>query len=180
MAVVFLDTNIVLWGILGQSKPDQKGMIPKAKYLFEDLSKKHHDVHISSVTLAEVLCGIPANKQHIVREAISKHLMVIPFDTLAAKHYGLLWREMKDNGTYCVLQEEFSMIRREFVADCMILGTAISRHASMLYTNDKKLKKLASQHLEIPDLPKIPEKMLPLPLTPLEQCKESHKKEANL
>ncbi len=164
MSVVFLDTQIVIWAILGQANEKQKVFIPKAKYLISELEKQKVDLYISSVSLAEMLCGVPKEKHDTIRQEIQKFIKVASFDSLAAKYYGKIWRENKNTELYEELKR-MGFIRREFQADCTILATALAKNAEILYTYDKPFKKIAKQYLKIPDMLPLPDIPCPLPFS---------------
>lgn len=113
MSIVFIDTQIMIWAILGQAKESQKFLVPKAKHLISDLERQKADLYISSVTLAEMFCGVPKSTHNAIRKEIQRHIKVAPFDSLAAKHYGKIWRETKADGLYDALTE-MGMVRKQF------------------------------------------------------------------
>lgn len=74
-----------------------------------------------------------------------KEYLITPFDAQCAMEFSKLWKKKSDSQ-----KEEVS---RKMKPDYMILATAIARKAEVLYTEDRKLQRLAGDYIRTEGLP---------------------------
>lgn len=163
MSIVCIDTQIIVWGLLNESRESQKSMIPRAKALFKTIQKNKDYAFIPAPVLAEILLFGPRNKARDAQSSISRYIPVLAFDSLCAYHYPLIWKEHKAAGTFTALKAE-GATRKALFVDCMIVACAVANNADVIYSEDIPLRKLAEGFIEVKRLPKAPPISLPLPI----------------
>ena len=138
-AVVCLDSNVVIWGFVGEADRNNFDKLEKSRQLIEECSKLGVNAFIPSIVLAEVVSGCEnIDKAAKLYSGITKKFRVAPFDGFAAYHYALLWQRKKE------LQrnrnQNLSGRRDALKADCMIIATAIALKAECIFTGNNEVK----------------------------------------
>lgn len=155
MRIVCLDTQVLYWGILGNGKGGHEGteLIPRARdFLIGLTADEETHVLIPAIVVGELLAFVPEADQGNVLAAFQRDWLIADFNARAALVFG----QMRANRS---VQEQFKTLRaagqkadaaanaratrRALVADCMIIATAIAHEASVLYSDDRALLKLA-------------------------------------
>lgn len=145
--IVFLDNNILSWALKSSGIPDESGNVDKSKSLLDFLTIENSLVYIPSIVVTEFLNNIPIENHQLHIESLSKRFRIVPFDTAAARETSRLFRLRDADETIKQMKKE-NISNRTIKADCMIVGTAISHKATIIYSDDKGLKNIA--HNEIP------------------------------
>lgn len=154
MAVICLDTQILIWGLKQEASSGQENMIFKAKDLITSLEKNRHQVIIPSLVLAELLMPIEEKDYGDFLLKMNRKFMIVPFDTKAAFYFGTLWKKWRDKSEDKTNREE-QPTRAKMKTDFMIVATAISRKAEYIYSMDSDIVKFAKGHIEVRDLPPV-------------------------
>ena len=94
MIIIYLDTNIVVWGIQKQSTPDCRENIPKAEALLNQLEANRDHVIISAPVFAELRMGRNPKENPRVMEEISRRASIVPFDVPASIEYGKIYTNL--------------------------------------------------------------------------------------
>ena len=157
MKTICLDTHILIWGIKEQSSLGQEEMIPRAKRFLRHLESEHNIVLVPSVVVAELLMSIPPNLHATVTNLLDKGFVIPPFDLQASTHFARIWQDKQNQGVIEQLKHNYQAKREEIKADCLIVATALSRGAECIYSYDSKLKIFASGHINVEDIPIIPD-----------------------
>ena len=155
MAIVCIDTNILIWGIKEEANQGQEEMIPRAKSFLKSLENTATKILIPSIVMAEFLMRIPSELHPTITNLFSKNFLVVPFDIAAATQCSKIWRDQKDSTAIKQLVANGST-RAELKADRMIVATALSRSAECIYSHDKTLKIFANGFIQVKDIPFIP------------------------
>jgi predicted nucleic acid-binding protein len=153
MAIICLDTQILIWGIRQVASDDQKSKIEIAKCLLSDIEKKRDTIIVPSIAYGELLVGVPNDTQQSFMQIFIKKYIIVPFDALAAYHYSQIYKKYlseKENS------EVKAHGRVNISADIKIMATAIACNAKIIYSDDIKFVKLDS-------LGFIPVMRMPLP-----------------
>lgn len=154
MALVCLDTQILIWGIQGYSRLSQQDMIPKAQAFIRHLEDQKHHVMIPSVVVAELLLGIPHDQHVAVLGQFRRNFMIYPFDLEAAMHYAKIWGTLK-SASVDEAQIKRGTLRSEVRTDCMIVATAAARGAACIYSNDDDIHEIAYGYIRAERMPEI-------------------------
>lgn len=163
MALVCLDTNIVIWGILKECREGEEANLEKAKSLIQELAKSHDEVLLPAIVVGETLAGVNKTKLNLATDLLQQHFMIAPFDTAASKFYASILQTQKPE-FFDAKKKRWDIPRKAYNADCAIVATAISRKASTIYSEDRHLIRLAeNQPIEVKTLPPIPPTLLKLP-----------------
>jgi predicted nucleic acid-binding protein len=152
---VCLDTNIVIWGILGEGKAEDELKREKAVHLLEMLQQRDDRVLLPAIVLAEVVAKVsPPDREEVVSK-LSSACEIVPFDAGSALEFGTVRAVgMKKKS------REFP--RKEISLDSLIVAICRRQAVQVLYTDDGKLEKLAAHFMRVEGLPPVPPKPLSL------------------
>lgn len=153
--IVCLDNHILIWGIEQKARDNQKEMIPKAKSLIDSLSERDIKAIIPTVVLSEFLMPIPAQEVGNYINIIQQHLMIVPYDTMAAMLFAKIW-QAKNPKVVEELRREEGIGKNHLKIDCMIVATAITRKADCIYSYDRGLQKFAEGYIDVREIPDFP------------------------
>lgn len=154
MAVVCLDTQILIWGIKKEASPNQETMIVKASHLIRSLEEQKANVIIPSLVLAELLMPIEEERYGDFLSLMNRSFMIAPFDTKAAFCYGKLWRSWRERNSH-IKEKGSTPTRSKMKTDFMIVATAMSREAECIYSKDSDIIKFAKGNIDVRDLPPV-------------------------
>ena len=152
MALVCIDTQILIWAIKEESEPDQKDMIRRAKELIDRLDKSNRKMLVPSVVVGEFLIKIPTETHQTIINLLQRQFMIAQYDVPAASHYAKIWRAK----AACDAVEELKrsgMTRQELKADRMIVATALANGAECIYSHDKGVKTFGEGFVEVRCVP---------------------------
>jgi len=157
MSAVCIDNHILIWGVRKKATPGQEGMILRAELFLDLLEERKVRIMVPAVVQGEFLVRVPADKHQEVLAVFEKRFQVVPYDSVAASWAAKIYQKHKVSGT------SHSNANRDVLkADIQILATAVTRKASVLYTHDEDLTKLASPYLRVSQLPEGLAKQQPL------------------
>ena len=152
---VCLDTNIIIWGILGEGRSGDKNKKERAEYLLQHLEGEKARVVIPAIILAEVTAKMREEDKQELVNALIKHIEIIDFCTKSALEYASVRAlGMKRKG------KNFS--RKEITVDSMIVACCKANRVNEIYTDDGNLKSIAKNFMAVPELPVPPSYQLPL------------------
>ncbi|MEL6779389.1 MAG: PIN domain-containing protein [Cyanobacteria bacterium J06597_16] len=153
MEIVCFDTQVIVWGIKQKATPGQEDMVAKAKFLIEQCKKEETAILIPALVVAELLMPLPTEEYGTFTALLHKNFRVIPFDTRAAAIFANLWKDWQKKKNK--LPDSFlsQATRAEMKTDYMIIATALAQGATCIYSEDRKLKKFAEEHLKVVGLP---------------------------
>lgn len=141
-----VDTHVLIWGILEQARESQRQMVADAKYLLEELEKARDHVIVPAPVLMEVLLGLEPARHQSFLSRLARQFVIAPFDARAAAEAASIWLATNAGRSISAgLQSALKSTRNEIRCDTMILGIAVSRGASALYTEDSTLISLAKR-----------------------------------
>jgi len=150
-----LDTHILIWGIKQQAAPSQRYMIDRTINFLQWMENESHRILIPAPVLAEFLMKIPVEEHPAVVRAFEKRFIVSPFDALAASKFAAIWQT---NGRkYHTEVSEHAPGREEVKVDCMIVAIAVANRASVLYSEDPHVQKIADGFITVREIPQIPQ-----------------------
>ncbi len=154
--LVLLDTMICIWAFKGEASPGQKEKIREAREFIEYLDTEGYEVGISAVTLSELMVAVPDGRRQEFSRSLQDAVCVFAFDVGASIEAARLFKKWLDE------RAEGSEGRQIVKADCQIAGTALSRKAAILYTEDAQLLKIVDREIEARPMPAIPQQELDL------------------
>jgi hypothetical protein len=149
MEIVCLDTQILYWAIVQKAVPGSEQLIPLAKDFIRWLdSQEGIEIIIPSIVVGEMLVPIPDDMQTEVLSQFNQDWMVVDFNLRAALFFARMRRDH-------IIQKRFKDIRqlhpdvtkKELVADCMIIASAVAHGATKLYSHNRDLCKLAEGYI---------------------------------
>lgn len=147
-----IDTNVLIWGILQNGRTEEeKRMIEKASYFFEDGFKQNKIFALSVITLSEFMVNIPSEERDQYLELISRYFVLIPFSEDAALKSADIFRDQ-----YSKMKSAYHGARGILRPDIQILASAIVFGNVKLITEDKPLQELAKKYIPVSGLPDLP------------------------
>lgn len=137
--VISVDTCILVWGIqkTARSKEQEKSIVPRAEYLLADrVDDENLRLIIPSIVVGEYLVKTTKNEKEVLSQFLQNSL-VVDYNYAAARIAAEIWSKRKS------IKNELSSIRHCISADCKIIATAKAHGASVIYTENDDLIKLA-------------------------------------
>lgn len=155
MALICIDTQVLIWGIREYASAGQEPMITRAQHLFDSLGKAGQRGLIPSVVVGEFLSGLPEASHAAVVNLVRAGFVTAAYDLKAAAIFAKLWQAKKDDGTVSQLRSAGAS-RQEIKADGMIVASAIAHRAAHVVSHDPHLRRFAVGQIEVQDLPPLP------------------------
>lgn len=155
MAIVCLDTQILIWAIKEEAEPGQTEMISKAKALIERLDKGNKKILLPALVIGEFLIRIPIETHQTIINLLERDFMIAHYDVKAASFYARIWREKQDQGLLEELKRS-GKTRQELKTDRMIVATALANDAESIYSHDKGLEAFGKGYIDIRNISDIP------------------------
>jgi predicted nucleic acid-binding protein len=159
MALICLDTQILVWGVRKVASLGQEQNIIKAENLIDLIVQKKDSILVPSIVYAELCAPIPEEMIQSFMREMQKKFPIVPFDVNAAYYYRQLvqanapLREQYKNEYYT---------RSKQFADMKIVATALACKATTIYSEDPHLTRIANGRIEVRPMPSVPPKQLTL------------------
>lgn len=134
----------------------------KCRTFLLKMEEEGAEILVPAACIAELLVQVPEEDWEKVAHGLTKAYQVVPFDTSAAIRTGAIHRARLDDKTIAELRAEPARTTKaKLKFDLMILGTAISRRAEVLYAEDNDFPRLARGEITCAHVPVI-HRQLPL------------------
>ena len=153
--LVCIESQIFIWGVLSQSRPNQKHMIPRAKALIKHLSDNGIRMLLPVPVITEVLTPVPPHEHASVLAFLDKRFQVAPFDNLASYKCAELINKSLTDEELKKYREEYSIPKQKIKFDCMIAAIAITRKAHCIYSEDAGFKKFVGGEISVVQMPNL-------------------------
>ncbi len=155
MKLVCVDNHALIWGIREFADEGQEAMVPRTKAFFEWCRLNKTMIMVPSIVIGELLTAIEPKHHPMTVNLLEKGFEIPSYDAKAAALFAKLWREKQESGLVNDIRNELQATRQELKADCMIVATAITRNAEVIYSHDKKLKRFANGNIEVREIPEL-------------------------
>jgi predicted nucleic acid-binding protein len=155
MALVCLDTQIVIWAIKEEATLGQEDMIPRAQEFLLQLDKQKANILLPTVVVSDLLLPIPQREHGAFVKEISKRFLIAPYDMSAALLYARIWQDRYDEQIVDELLNEGNT-KGYIKANCMIVAIAIAQNADCIYSHDRSVHKFAEGKIKVANLPDSP------------------------
>ena len=150
MALVALDTNILIWcGMreLPRDESDDPALAERARFLLHRLERDAARIVVPAISAAEWAVPIAPEKRAGFLDTLNKQFFVKAFDLQSAAIAADLYAKAK------TIPEEERTKRQVLSADIKIIATAKAAGATVFYTHDKKCRRVARLIMPAEDLP---------------------------
>lgn len=152
-----LDTQVLIWGVQEISSPSQGDMVPRAKLFIDHLSTlKNVRVILPSIVVGEYLAGVRPEEHDTVIQQFRRRFEIVPYDVAAAACAAQLWRKHKAESISNAGREVLPIVpcdRTALIADIQILGTAMTRQVTWIFSEDPHIQRLSEVSGRIAALP---------------------------
>lgn len=149
---VCVDTQLMIWGVKGESSANRIEMKKKAEHFIKSLIAENAKIVVPSVVLAEMMCNVPEDERVSVLNGFTKNFQIQPFDTRTALIYAETFYKKKivpgDASN-----ESMNGNRKTIIADIMIVASAKASDAATLYSEDSDIQKLSAGIIGFSSLP---------------------------
>lgn len=154
---ICLDTNVLIWGVQGESHPTQRHMIRRTKQCLEFWEEAKVDIIVPAIAASEFLCHFDSDRE---REAyaniLSRRFTIANYDARCGLIFAQIWNANASPSARKKLHEEHQVYKTVLKADCMIIATAIERRCDEICSNDSSsLVPMAQGFIEVKDVPLI-------------------------
>lgn len=148
--VAFIDTMALIWWIRREATDGQDTMIQRADYLMATLEAEKADVMVAAISVAEFLRGSSPEHRSQQKAIIEETFICRSFDPHAAEVAANLYEK-------ALTVSDYENRKAHLKADMQIIATAYASKASVLYSHDTGMRKLADAcGIEARDLPDMP------------------------
>ena len=149
--IVCVDTNVLIWGVSEKKKSEDPELFEATKSFFQKIksASSKQILVLPAPVVAEFLVG--GDEPNKIESSLNdfEGFEIAPFDVAAAKKYAEIFsfgNQKRKNGKY-------EKSRNCFKLDCAIIAIAVSIRASCIYSQDKDVGKLASDHIKVLKIP---------------------------
>lgn len=153
MAIVCLDSNIMVWGIKEQASASQSDMIPRAKDFLKWLDDNNKQVMIPTPVVAELLMPIPLEDHFSFLQKLKDKFFIYPFDELAAMKCAEIWQTKSKDPDLKDYKETYKINRQEIKFDYQIAAIAVTRGVECIYSHDPHLHKFVGDIISVREMP---------------------------
>ena len=150
---LFLDTNILIWGVLQSGDtPKEQEMVKKATAYLDKAAKDGMTMAISMVTVGEFLACVPQDEHEKYIALLQKGFAILPYDLAAAKMAAVIFSE-----NFSKMKSSYKGQRGLLRQDIQILASALAHgNISVIVTEDKGFQDMAKRYLTVNTLPEPP------------------------
>lgn len=163
MAIVCLDSNIMVWGVKEVASSSQMDMIPRAKDFLKWLDDNDKQIMISTPVVAELLMPIPLVDHYSFLQTLKQRFLIFPFDELAAMKCAEIWQTKSKDPDLVEYKKTYQISKQEIKFDYQIAAIAVTRGVECIYSHDPHLKKFVGDIISVREMP-IPPTPIQIPL----------------
>ncbi len=139
--MICFDTQILIWGIQGASRPDQSNMVGRTQRYIDQLDRDGERVMIPAPALAEYLAGFDVDGQERQLQILERSFLIPSLDAPAA---ALAARILAQRELIRDLSRDHNVRRQELKVDVLIVATAIVHQADTLVSEDPHIRQLVA------------------------------------
>ena len=161
--LILFDSNLFIWGFKPVSPETPKReaeQIRKVRGLLAQCAKEKSIIHLSVISVSEVLQGIPEEAHVEVLKVMSENFIVLPLDQPAAAISAVLARRLRK------MDIQAGDDKNKLRNDLYILAIGEQNHCTDFYTDDGTLRNQAERlgvSMQVHPLPDAPPEQLDLP-----------------
>ncbi|RYD21743.1 MAG: PIN domain-containing protein [Verrucomicrobiaceae bacterium] len=166
MKLVCLDSMYFIWGLLKKSSPSQSDKIEQAEEFLKSLDDDDATVIVPTPLLQELLMDCDPSERTALITQLKSRFVLAPFDAASAQIAAKIWNEKKRAKVIDQIRSSGDSMRTKIKIDIQIIAVACSQNASVLYTNDANLAKMAEDYIVTRDMPVFRKQLELLDWTP--------------
>jgi predicted nucleic acid-binding protein len=139
-----IDANVLIWGVIKESRIGEENKISLAEHLFEWIQKHSISVIVPTIVITEALIHVPHEKRIEALNQINRDFMVAQFSPNAALFCAKFIKDRIGEGKLGSLKDRIGYLSREVVKmDAQIISIAKTEGVNCIFSEDPNLKKLA-------------------------------------
>lgn len=148
--IITLDTQATLWGLLEGGDKNDGDKRHRSRVLFAELDATNPKptIILSAVVVTELLTRKHPDQRDDLLTVLSKNFEIAPFDVRSAGLAARLYDEHSG-----LVQKHTPYDKRNFRADTMIIASACTAGATVIYSDDARCRKIAVSVMEARKLP---------------------------
>lgn len=155
MAIVCLDSQILIWAIKEEANRGQEEMIPRAQAFLKWLDDNDKKVIIPAPVITEILMPVPREKYETFLSVLHSKFRVVPFDEMAAIKCAELWQSRADDAMLKEYRKTFKIGKHHMKYDFQIVSIALIRQVECIYSHDPHLKTFAGNLISVRQMPPL-------------------------
>lgn len=152
-SIICVDTNVLIWGVRKEAKPEQQHMLHRVQVLLDDLKKRDARIIVPAPAMQEFLIGCSSATRMAQLKALNQHFIVVPFDARCADIAARIAGARSDMTDLFVSNDRVHKVFLKF--DLQIAACAVAHRAETFYTHDVKgfKKILENWKVKVHDIP---------------------------
>ena len=154
---VCIDTHIFLWGLKrNRYAPNPPELLERCDLLFKKLDKEKCRLFVPTVVMGEAMVLLNETERiSLLYSLAEKELRLASFDLKAAQHFAII--QSRNLDIVKKMKEDKNYTAKHIKADIMIIASALSVDADLIYSNDAGLIKLARGFIDVYEVPPLNE-----------------------
>ncbi|MCU0341972.1 MAG: PIN domain-containing protein [Spirosomaceae bacterium] len=155
MAIVCLDSQILIWGIKEEATKGQEDMIPRAQSFLKWLDENDKKVIIPAPIITEILMPVPRENYEKLLSVLHAKFRVVPFDEIAAIKCAEIWHSKADDELLKEYRKTFKIGKPQMRYAFQIAAIALTRQVECIYSHDPHLKTFAGNLVSVRQIPPL-------------------------
>lgn len=155
MALVCLDSQIIIWGIKEVATEGQEMMIPRAKAFLKWLDDNDKKVIIPAPIITEILMPVPKENYEKLLRILHNKFRVVPFDEIAAIKCAEIWQNKSNDEHLKAYRKTHQIGKHHMKFDFQIVSIAVTRQAECIYSHDPHLRRFAGDMVSVREMPML-------------------------
>ncbi|WP_207430589.1 PIN domain-containing protein [Sabulibacter ruber] len=155
--LVLIDSQLFIWGIKGEARPEQFHKIAESKRLLDWLQERKYKILLPVPQMVELLSCANPSEQQAIKDLFDRRFRIVPFDSMAAEVCAELLYDSYNDKDLIAYRKEHKVTKGSIKYDCMLVAVAITNRVEVIYSTDPDLKRYANGRIHVSEPPFIPE-----------------------
>ena len=138
--IITFDTMVAIWCVRKRASVGQEFRLPVAQKLLQQIDADKERLILTAPVVSEYLCGFDDDAMAEELRVLRSRFFIHPFDVKAA---AIAAKLTTNKELIKSIQQEFGISRQPVKADIAIIASAISGKASVLISDEPRVKKAA-------------------------------------
>lgn len=154
MKIVSIDTQILSWAIVRHPPKGNEHLVKIATDFMNWVQEQEFKVVVPTIVISELLIPVPVENHQDVMIQLARDFRIVPFDIRSSQKFAEIMQNhiVKNKIRRLISPDKIGSTRAALKADTMILATALTHGAEIMFTNDGNMKKMAEGFIEAKNL----------------------------